>query len=105
MLTGGGYLPKILNAIVDAIPEGGGGLEPLLVDGVLDLQDLENVTLSVSEEDLEKISLAYSSGRVILINVPGDGYSFYVSGFDSAHYYCLGYIGVNDITRLTIVAA
>lgn len=61
MLTGGGYLPKILNAIVDAIPEGGGN-EPLIIEGNV----VEGLFKPIEgQPTIQEAISAYMSGRPV----------------------------------------
>lgn len=70
---------------------GGGGNEPLIVNAI-GLDEISG-TITVSAEDLSKIADAYTSGRNVLVAIPGDGYKVTVCGFDSAHYYCVFGLG------------
>lgn len=66
-VDGGGYLPKILNAIVDAIPEGGGN-EPYIVQGAsVVLRDGAPVVLKVPAQEYARAKEAFLNGRVVFI--------------------------------------
>lgn len=61
-VDGGGYLPKILDAIVDLIPEGGGN-EPLIVKGSVaddEFQATDGTTLQQAAD-------AFLSGRLVIL--------------------------------------
>lgn len=62
MLTGG-YLPKILDAIVDLIPEGGGN-EPLIVEGEV---TEDGAFQSTDGTTLQQAADAFLSGRVVIL--------------------------------------
>lgn len=62
-VDGGGYLPKILDAIVDAIPEGGGN-EPLVVEGTVDVGEF---TPNEGEAGLAEAITAFEQGRPVFI--------------------------------------
>lgn len=67
MLTGGGYLSKILDAIVDAIPESGGN-NPLIIEGEIDGQDFKP---NEGQPTLQEAISAYMSGRPVYANYEG----------------------------------
>lgn len=61
----GGALPSILDAIVDALPEGGGN-EPYIVQGVSPSADIDGA-LKVSPEEFASAKEAFLAGRVVII--------------------------------------
>lgn len=75
----GGGLPTILNEIIDLIPEGGGGgFEPLVVEGSREQGTSE---IYVSGEDFLKIISRIKSGLPTFVTYPYD-YSELVKGIE-----------------------
>lgn len=74
-VDGGGQLPNILNAIVDAIPEGGGS-EPLIYDGEILYNDVDfNRTVGIiGNSDFIMLKEAFLSGRPVMINFRGSNF-------------------------------
>lgn len=68
----GGALAKVLNEIVDAIPEGGGGVEPLIYSGWMAPEDkiFSTNTEESAEDDIEA---AFKAGRPVIINLQDGG--------------------------------
>lgn len=58
-------LPTILDAIVDAIPEGGGGNEALIIEGTVDGE--LNFTPNEGQPTIEEAKAAISQGRDVII--------------------------------------
>lgn len=68
-VDGGGALATVLNEIIDAIPEGGGGAEPLIVEGChLDQEDgTTYIKAPASSESAAKT--VFKEGRVVLFHI------------------------------------
>lgn len=86
MVDVGGALPTILDAILDIIPEGGGGIEPYFVqNGIINNTSfLDGGTpayvITVTEDEYSKAKAAFLAGRPVL-----------VLGIDSLSYLVVGH--------------
>lgn len=79
----GGALPTILDAIVDAIPEGGGGNEPYIVQGASVSADFSTSLLVVPAQEFARAKEAFLAGRVVLIPEI-DGIAYMVTAYSRA---------------------
>ena len=80
----GGKLAKILNEIIDAIPEGGGGAEPLFVNGKLNTGDFVRDSESGNPTFDDAVE-AFLDGRTVQLVNSGDesylGVAFNVASY------------------------
>ncbi len=67
MIDISGQLPAILDEIIDLIPEGGGGTEPLVVEGTLDADDYF-FTPNAGQPDFATAKAAFDAGTPVLLH-------------------------------------
>ena len=83
-LTWGGALPTILDAIVDALPEGGGGNEPYIVQGAsINNSDYGVAVLTVPNTEYNRAKEAFLAGRVVFVPEV-EGVAYIVTGYSLA---------------------
>jgi len=71
--TWGGVLPKVLNAIVEALPEGGGN-EPMVIEGTVPVEegsptDFVFFTPSAGSPSQEQAVAAFRAGTPVILRV------------------------------------
>ena len=76
----GGALPTILDAIVDALPEGGGGNEPYIVQGAAQ-SSITTTALSVPAQEYARAKEAFLAGRVVLVPEETYGLAYIVTAY------------------------
>lgn len=67
MVDAGGALPTILNEIIDLIPEGGGGgVEPLIVEGTIDSESFEFFP-DAGQPTFDEAQAAFLAGTPVIL--------------------------------------
>ena len=94
-VDGGGALATVLNEIIDAIPEGGGGIEPIILRYKVQLQEEDSpiITPDESNPQFSEIKEAFEANKpffVIQQTITTDGATINASGFVVPQYDDMG---------------
>lgn len=71
MSMGGGVLGTILDALADAIPESGGGVEPLVLEGTYSAEDY-NLILNEGSPSYQDIVTTLNSGATVYVKAKNE---------------------------------